>query len=133
MTLDQIKTVQAQIQQVISRKVDINNPTDCMHKLEQISTLLASGSTCIAHSKNILLKARKEALDRIYLAKEGDKELKKVLSPSIVNKFLETRTIDEETLFTECERNYSAIVHSGDFLRSILSCIKEEMRISATM
>lgn len=133
MTRDQIIETQALIQSCVSRKVDINNPTDVMHKLEQLSTLLSNGSVCIAHAKNILLKARKQSLDTIYLAKEGDKELKKVLAPSIVNKFLETRTIEEETLFTMCERNYSSMVHAGDYLRSILSTIKEEMRISATI
>ena len=133
MTEAQIRTIQAQIQTSVNRKVDINNPSDCMHKLQEISTLLASGSTCIAYSKNILLKARKEVLDKIYLSKEGDKELKKYLSPSIVNKFVETRTIEEETLYCECERNYSAIVHCGDFLRSILSTLKQEMIISSSM
>lgn len=133
MTKDQILIVQAQIQQAVNRPVDIANPTDVMNKLNELSVLLSTGSTCIAHAKALLLKARKETLDKIYLAKEADKELKYSLSPSVVKQFVETRTIDEEVLFTMCDRNYSALVHAGDFIRSLLSTIKEEMRISSNM
>ena len=133
MTLDQIRDSQRLIEACVSRKVDINNPSDVMTKLEEISCLLSTGASCIAYSKNLLLHARKTVLDNIYLAKESDKELKKALAPSVVSKFVETRTIDAETLHTICERNYSSLVHAGDYLRSILSTIKEELKASANI
>lgn len=133
MTLEQIKDSQLLIEGCVSRSVEISNPSSVMDKLQEISCLLSVGATCIAYSKNLLLSARKKALDSIYLAKDRDDELRKSLSPSVVKQFVETRTIEEETLFTICERNYSSLVHSGDFLRSILSTVKEEMRISSNV
>lgn len=133
MTLEQIKQAQLLIEGCVSKTVEISNPSSVMDKLEEISRLLSTGASCIAYSKNLLLKARKTALDSIYLAKDRDKELQKALSASVVKQFVETRTIDEETLFTICDRNYSSLVHSGDFLRSILSTVKEEMRISSNV
>lgn len=133
MTLQQIKDSQLLIESCVSKSIEINNPSSVMEKLEEISRLLSTGASCIAYSKNLLLKARKTALDSIYLAKDRDKELQKALSASVVKQFIETRTIDEETLYAICDRNYSSLVHSGDFLRSILSTIKEEMRISSNV
>lgn len=133
MTVEQIKEIQKQILQAINKPVVIENPSDVMNKLNNLSVLLASASSCIPYAKTILLEARYKVMNEIYLAKECDKILKTNLPPSISTKFIETRTIKEEELFCQCERSYSALVHSIDALRSILSTIKEEMRISSNM
>lgn len=133
MKLEQILIIQAQIQTAINKPVAIENPSSVMNKLNDLSVLLASASSCIPFSKTILLESRYKVMNDIYLAKEGDKILKTNLPPSVATKFVETRTIKEEELFCQCERSYSALVHSIDALRSILSTIKTEMTISANM
>lgn len=133
MTLEQIKTIQGQIQAAINKPVALENPSSVMGKLNDISVLLASASSCIPFSKTILLEARYRVMNEIYLAKENDKTLKTNIPPSVATKFIETRTIKEEELFCQCERSYSALVHCIDALRSILSTIKQEMIISSTL
>lgn len=133
MTLDQIRDIQAQINACISKRVDINDGNSCMFKLEEISCFLASSSACIVHAKALYLLDQKNCLDTIYLKKESDNELKKVLSPSVVKQFVETRCIETSLLYTQCEKTHSSLVHAGDFLRSILSTIKSEMQLQGSL
>jgi hypothetical protein len=120
MTKAQIEQMQEQIESVLKREVDHTYHLDVMHKLQQISTLMGSGSTCIAESKRILLTTRGKWLRLHKKEFEG-------MKPSQAKEFVITSCIDEEILYVRCERNYSALTHAGEMLRSILSMIKQDM------
>lgn len=126
MTIDHIKEVQEQIQKCIANRVDISDGHNCKYKLEECSALLASAATCLVYAKGILLTQQKEVLAKIYGKTSEDPELKKILSPSIVKQFIEAHTIDAQMLYSECEENKKALIHCGDWLRTILSNIKQE-------
>lgn len=124
MTKQEIEVMQDQIESVLKREVDHTFHLDISHKLAQIATLLASGSICIAESKKIELNRRGEWL-RKY--KDEINEMK----PSVAKEFINTSCIDEQILSIRCDRNYSALLHAGEMLRSVLSMVKADIQMQA--
>lgn len=120
MTSEQIAQLQEEIENVISAHISHHDGHQVLDKLQTLSTLLGNASSCIVESKRIMLKKRGE-----WLRKHAEKV--STYSPSIAKEYANTACIDEEMLFVRCERNYSAIVHSIDAHRSILSYLKQEM------
>lgn len=117
-----LEIIQTQIETAIMNEISSHDGHAVREKLQTLSTLLASCSICIVESKRIMLKKRGE-----WVRKHAEKI--STYSPSIAKEFTNTAVVDEEILFTRCERNYSALVHSIDALRSILSCLKAEMTL----
>ena len=122
MTKETIEKLQGQIESVLSASVHPEDGNAIKTKLESLSTYLGTGAGCITESKRLMLIKRKEWL-RAHVERIKD------MSPSIVKEYVNTATVDEEILFTRCERNYSAITHSIEALRSLLSILKAEMSL----
>lgn len=120
MTADLIAKYQEEIETVISAHISPDNGHQVKDKLQTLSALLSTGSVCIVEAKRIMLKKRGE-----WLRKHAEKI--SGYSPTIVKEYANTACIDEEMLFLKCERNYSALVHSIDALRSIISYLKIEL------
>lgn len=116
-----IEQLQEDIENTVAAHIDPEDGHQVKDKLQVLSSLLSSCSRCIQESKRRMLIKRKAWL-RQHVEKINE------MSPSIVKEFVNTATIDEEILLVRCERNYSAIVHSIDALRSILSILKTEMQ-----
>jgi hypothetical protein len=55
---------------------------------------------------------------------------KHLTAPSVLRDYLKSRTAEFQALYTRAERTNAAITHSMEGLRSILSKIKEDRRIS---
>lgn len=123
MTKHQIEIIQDQIEALIGEPIDHTNPTAVTERLSGIATMLSTGAKCIAESKRALLLKRREWL-RTHMEKLA------AMKPSVAKEFVETACVDEEIAFVRCDRNYSALVHAGDFMRSILSQLKAEMQFS---
>lgn len=117
-----IEKLQDTIEQQLACSVDPDSGTEIKAKLENLSTYLGTGARCITGSKNLMLLKRREWLRQ-------HSERIKDFSPSIIKEFVNTACIDEEILYVRCERNYSAIVHTIDALRSLLSILKAEMTL----
>lgn len=113
--------LQEEIESTIESAVNQLDGHQVLDKLQILSTLLATASMCIVESKRNMLKKRGE-----WLRKHAEKV--STYSPSIAKEYANTACIDEEMLFVRCERNYSAITHAIDALRSILSYLKQELR-----
>lgn len=124
MSKEQIEEMQDQIESVLRREVDHTYHMDVMHKLSQISALMGTGSSCIAESKRIELQKRGEWLRKF---RDEISEMK----PSVAKEFVNTACIDEQILSIRCDRNYSALTHSGEMLRSVLSTIKSDMQLNS--
>jgi hypothetical protein len=120
MTTTEIEALQEQIESILKREVDHTYHLDVSHKLSQISTLMGSGAQCIAESKRIELTKRGE-----WLRKYRD-DINN-MKPSVAKEFVNTSCIDEQILTVRCDRNYSALTHSAEMLRSVLAMIKQEM------
>ena len=123
MTRQEIERIQDQIESVLKREVDHTYHLDVMHKLAQISSLMGSGAQCIAEAKRIELTKRGEWLRKF---RDEIHEMK----PSVAKEFVNTACIDEQILSVRCDRNYSALTHSGEMLRSVLSMIKSDMQFN---
>lgn len=117
----EIEAIQDQIESVLKREVDHTYHLDIMHKLSQISSLMGSGAECMAEAKRIELN-RRGAWLRQHQEKISE------MKPSVAKEFVNTSCIDEQVLTLRCDRNYSALCHAGEILRSVLSMIKSDMQ-----
>lgn len=118
-----IEKIQQDIENVVSAHINPEDGHQVKDKLQVLSSLLSSCSKCIQESKRMMLVKRKT-----WLRQHAERISE--MSPSIAKEFVNTATIEEEILLVRCEKNYSAIVHSIDALRSILSILKAEMSIT---
>ncbi len=121
MNREEIEKVQDHIESVLKREVDHTYHLDVMHKLSQISSLMGSGAECMAEAKRIELTRR-----GAWLRQHEEKVA--TMKPSVAKEFVNTSCIDEQILSLRCDRNYSALTHSGEILRSVLSMIKSDMQ-----
>jgi hypothetical protein len=121
MTSEEIEKIQDQIENVLKREVDHTYHLDVSHKLTQIAALLGAGSNCMAEAKRIELVTRGK-----YLRQHQEKI--NAMKPSVAKEFVNTSCIDEQILSLKCDRNYSALCHAGEILRSVLSMIKSDMQ-----
>lgn len=117
-----IEKLQDDIEQQLACSVHPDDSQAVKAKLEILSTYLGTGAKCITGSKNLMLLKRRE-----WLRKHIEKI--EAFSPSIIKEFVNTACIEEEILYVRCDRNYSAIVHTIDALRSLLSILKAEMSL----
>lgn len=120
MTREEIENIQHQIEEMLAEHLDHRNHTDVMERLTNISTMLATGAKCIAESKRIELTTR-----GAWLRQHEDKVNK--MKPSVAKEFVNTSCVDTQILSLRCDRNYSALTHAGENLRSVLSTVKTEM------
>ena len=117
-----IEKLQEDIERELSTAVNPDNPMEVKNKLQTLSVLLSTGSKCIPYSKRLMLQKRRD-----WLRQHAERI--KEFSPSVIKEYISTACIDEEILFVRCERNYSAVTHSIEAMRSILSILKAEMNI----
>lgn len=115
-----IEQLQTDIENTVAAHIDPEDGHQVKDKLQVLSSLLSTCSRCIQESKRQMLTKRKT-----WLRQHAERISE--MSPSVVKEYVNTATIDEEILVIRCERNYSAIVHSIDALRSILSILKAEL------
>lgn len=123
MTKDQIERIQAELEAELTQSVNADDPQAVKVKLERLTTYLGTSSKCQADAKRILLNTKRE-----WLRQHVDRI--KDFSPSVVKEYLATAAVDDEILFYRCEKNYSALVHGIDSMRSMLSILKAELNIS---
>lgn len=123
MSREEIEKIQDHIESVLKRDVDHTYHLDVSHKLTQISSLLGLGSNSMTEAKRIELTTRGAWLRQ---HKETINEMK----PSVAKEYVNTSCIDEQILSLRCDRNYNALCHAGEILRSVLSMIKSDMQMS---
>lgn len=123
MNKEEIIKTQEKIEAEIGANVHPDATPSIKIKLENLSTYLSNASICISEAKRIQLTYRRKWL-------RDHAERIKDLSPSVIKEYLNTACIDEEILYIRCERNYSALVHSIDALRSLLSIAKAELTLN---
>lgn len=123
-TKENIKDWCFEIEEAIKLQIDNSNPDELMGKLNSLSNLTGLSSQTVAISEQLY----NERLGELVMAKEYSKmgaTEKKMLFASLAS--------DEIYLMTLSERLNRALVHSGEFIRSILSALKTEMQMAKTM
>jgi hypothetical protein len=120
MTRQQIETIQKSLEDELASPVNADDSKAVMYKIERLTTYLGTGAQCITQAKRIWMETRKSWL-RQHMEAIGK------MKPSVAREYVNTGTVDEEILWTRCDRNYSATCKAVEALRSILSLIKTEI------
>jgi hypothetical protein len=121
MTLEQIKEATVRIGKIIAIDIPKESPADVMDHIGTLAALLATSSYVVAAS------------EKYYKLKVADllMEPKFAAYPSMEKKMIcEGKASEELELMRLTERQNKAITHKIDGLRSIISYIKEDNRIS---
>lgn len=81
----------------------------------------------MALAKKVMNQKRKEAYDQLIFTQRS---LNQPVYPSTMKDYVNAQCCEEQYNYDLCERANRSIVHTLDFLRSVLSTLKEEMKIS---
>lgn len=110
----------ANIDEVLSTEISPDQIDLQVRKLNKLAILTANAADNIAKSKELLYKKQLIYLQRI----EDDHPKAKY---NIVNKYLQGYTARYEGYYTKADRQYAAITHSIDAIRTIISKYKSEL------
>lgn len=120
MTRTQIESIQSELELELAHSIASDNVDAVRDKLETLTTYLGTGAQCITQSKRLWMETRKAWLRQHINAIS-------MMKPSVAKEYISTGTVEEEILWTRCDRNYSATTKAVEALRSILSILKTEI------
>lgn len=99
-----------------------SDPLEIMRRMENLNIMVAQAGRCLADAKyyqdQVVNKTIHEAIKNAFDEK---------LSPSVINKYVNTAAKEHNYLVNMFDRINAAAVHQIDSLRSILSYKKSEM------
>ena len=122
MTASEIKTNLDIIQACLDQKINVELPEEIVGKATELINIQSLSANCVSESLRLL---------KLSEANMFDAALQTVTAPSLISKFIDGRTANEQALYKLSEKIDSAIRHSIEMYRSILSLRKEELRISS--
>jgi hypothetical protein len=129
--MESIYEFQEQLEGFLGVTVGADNPEEIVDRMAALLVFYPSSAMALASAKYWqAYKYRNEynaAYKRSTQVDPG--QGKPFLTPSILKEYISSRTAEEMALVTRCERGNSAITHTLDALRSILSHLKEERKI----
>lgn len=123
-TTDTVRQWLSEIETKLSTKIDVSNPDELMCKLNDLSNMTGLSSQSVALTEMFYNNKLGELIMQKEYVKMGATE-KKILFASLAS--------NEIYLMTLADRLNRGIVHSGEFIRSILSALKTEMQMAKTM
>lgn len=123
MTRTDLLTNLQKITETIATEVNPDAPDHVVEKLQALSSLTGLAAECTKEAKRMHLDAQ-----RLIIRTLGEN---KNMPASILSKYIDSNCSQEIADITYCERINSAIAHSCDALRSIISWKKEEMNRSS--
>lgn len=121
--LERIHSSLEEIQAYAEGKYNADNPSAVVDRMNCLESYIALSSKLVADSNYHYDKVLNSAF--IAAIKEAEKAR---LSPSTLNKYLETLMYDYKYLTVWAERINRACTHQLDSARSILSKLKEELK-----
>lgn len=115
--MDRVKIFAKQIGEAIAEKIDQDNPDEAMGKLQELATLQATASYCLAMANKLYNDKIAELAGQQVYAKLSATDKKMVFAGRA----------SEEIYYMDLSERYSrSLTHSIESLRSILSFKKEE-------
>lgn len=127
----QIKRVEDCHEWLISISTEYTSMQSIAFYIDQIGTLANSFAfinTQVAVAKEILNKNKKSAYESFML---GTKSVGLEYAPSLVKEYIASKLSDDQYNFDICDRCRSTINLTIEALRSLLSALKEEQKISS--
>ncbi len=107
----------AAIRKVLDDEPNADNIAEVNEKLLQLVQLTGLSAAAMARAKTNLERKRLQVL----------KEMEEGMPASIMTKRMDGECFEELGMFTYCDRLHSALVHSIDGLRSVISLYKSEL------
>lgn len=113
------------VQILVNQEVQADDMSILTNYCNELSTWLSTTSKCIAdaeyHRDNAVVQTMKDMIEDTVLRQ---------LSPSMAKKYVDSKCADINHLATLADRTHSATVHRLDVMRSIMSALKEEMKLT---
>lgn len=121
MTIEEVKNASINLGKILAIDIPKESPSDVMDHISTLASLLATSSYMVAVSeKYYKLKVADLLMDPKYSS-----------YPSMEKKMIaEGKAASELELMRLCERQNKAITHKIDGLRSIISYMKEDQKMS---
>jgi len=132
--INECQQVLEQIEQILTAKVDSSNGDAIAQTIGDLIAFYPSSSDVVSSLKWHQETAYRKEFEHIanYLKQgKGKAETAPLQVPSILKDYIKSRTADTQALLVKAERINAAITHSIEGLRSILSKLKEERKISS--
>jgi hypothetical protein len=119
----------------MNRILAINTEIESLGPMETNSTdaLIEIGTRLagyLPYTGQQMAMAKKIMLDKRAVTYEVLMSKTSILSASNMKDYIASKTSDDQYNYDVCERCNRSIVHVLDYLRSVLSTLKEEMKIS---
>ena len=112
-------------QSFLESHYNADNGDACVYRMQMLENYMATTGKMLADAKFHLRQKIEHSIDDLHTKKEK-------LSASIFNKYVDAVTRDIAYLVDWCGRLNAGCVHSIEACRTIISKLKEEMRIANT-
>lgn len=112
------------MQPVLESHYEADNPHACVLRLQECESFMAESGKLLADAKHRLRELEESSI--IAAVVEGQK---KRMATSTINKYIDSLTRDYAYLVDWCDRINRSATHSADFQRTIISKLREEMRL----
>lgn len=124
-SLESITLLCREAQSFLEAHYNADNGDACVNRMQMLENYMATTGKMLADAKFHLRQKTERSIDDLYSKKEK-------LSPSVFNKYIDAVTRDVAYLVDWCGRLNAGCVHSIEACRTIISKLKEEMRIANT-
>jgi len=122
---DQIFAACQEMQSFLESHYEADNPAACVCRLQQCENYMALSGKLLADAKHTLRQVEESSIIKAIESANA-----KRMSISTMNKYIASLTRDYEYLVDWCDRINRAATHSADFQRTMISKLKEEMRLA---
>lgn len=131
-SIEQAFTFLDEADEALARPVNTENGEEVADRLAELIAMFPASCNVVAACKWYEQAAYKQEF-HLYAdelkSRAGD-TYKHLTAPSVLRDYLKSRTAEMQALYTRAERTNAAITHAMEGLRSILSKIKEDRKIS---
>jgi hypothetical protein len=124
-TPEEIFAACQKMQPFLEAYYEADNGAACVDRLQQCESYMALSGKLLADAKHRLRELEESSILQAVI--EGQK---KRMATSTINKYIDSLTRDYAYLVDWCDRINRSATHSADFQRTIISKLKEEMRLS---
>lgn len=124
-TPEMIFSLLQEIQSFLEAHYESDNGNACVDRMAQAEAYMAVSGKLLADAKHHLRQLEESSILQALIEAQ-----RKKMSPSTLNKYIDSLTRDYAYLVDWAERLNRACTHTGDFQRTIISKLKEEARLS---
>lgn len=122
---EQIFKACTEMQSFLESHYEADNPNACVLRMQQCENYMALSGKLLADAKHRLRELEESSIIKAVI--EGQQ---KRMATTTVNKYIDSLTRNYAYLVDWCDRINRAATHSADFQRTIISKLKEEMRLA---